>query len=185
MEVHSIRGSQVILRARVPQREDRGKERRDPHPVHSLPVSRVGSFKMDQHRIKPTLNRSLSDLYRSCSVLKLRSRCQLMEQSIDILEKILNFLSSRDLAMLSLTSKPLNFVVRTYVSHQCDRLNLKNQVEDFFQENQASLLPKEFALKERLKINSRPLLLLHSTGQHYLGNYFFLEFSTYVKFNPP
>ena len=85
VEVHSIRGSQVILRARVPQREDRDKRhQREPNPATSLPVSRVGSFKMDEkHRIKPTLNRSLSDtLYRSCSVLKLRSRCQLMEQSI-------------------------------------------------------------------------------------------------------
>ena len=88
---------------------------------------------------------------------------------MDILEKILKFLSARDLAMLSLTSKTLNFVVRTYVSHQCDRWNLKIQVDDFFQQNKDSLLPKEFALKERLKINSRPLLLLHSTGQHYLG----------------
>ena len=101
----------------------------------------------------------------------------------DILEKILKFLSSRDLAMLSLTSKPLNFVVRTYVSHQCDRLNLKHQVEEFFQENKASLLPKEFALKERLKINSRPLLLLHSTGQHYLGNNFVFLYRILLRCN--
>ena len=102
---------------------------------------------------------------------------------LDILEKILKFLSSRDLAMLSLTSKPLNFVVRTYVSHQCDRLNLKHQVEEFFQENKASLLPKEFALKERLKINSRPLLLLHSTGQHYLGNNFVFLYRILLRCN--
>ena len=175
VEVHSIRGSQVILRARVPNRRDAGTQGRlgknEAPPTHSLPVSRVGSFKMDKINPKPYLHRSLSDsLYRSCSVLKLRSRCQLIEQSMDILEKILKFLNSRDLAMLSLTSKTLNFVVRTYVSHQCDRFNLRGQVDHFFETNKSSLLPKEFALKERLKVNSRPMLLLYSTGTHYLGN---------------
>ena len=175
VEVHSIRGSQVILRARVPTRRDQGpsglkSKGSAAEPTHSLPVSRVGSFKADKINTKPYLHRSLSDtLYRSCSVLKLRGRCQLIEQSMDILEKILKFLNSRDLAMLSLTSKTLNFVVRTYVSHQCDRFNLRGQVDHFFEINKSSLLPKEFALKERLKVNSRPMLLLYSTGSHYLG----------------
>ena len=89
---------------------------------------------------------------------------------MDILEKILKWLTPRDLALLSLTSRTLNFVVRNYVGHQCDKYNLKVQVDDFFEQNKDILLPKEFALKEHLDLNPKPVLLMYSTGKHYLGN---------------
>ena len=173
VEVHSIRNSQVILRARSSQN--------GPIP-RSLPVSRNGSIRSTASAnatkvkpIPPKLHRSLSDsLNRNCSLLKLRNgRCPLMEQSMDILEKIFKFLTTRDLVMLSLTSKALNFVVRTYVNHQCDKMNLRIQFDDFCDRNKNCLLPKELVLQDRLKHNAKPNLLLFSTGNHYLGNQIF------------
>ena len=188
MEVHSIRNSQVILRAR--------SSKAGPTP-RSLPVSRAGSLRcgngdhqilsektpLIQSKMKSdmkhshgrpgsagSLNRSLSDSWsRGCLRLRNGHRCPLMEQSMDVLEKILKLLTARDLAMLSLTSKALNFVVRTYVQHHCERTNLRVQFDDFCERNKDCLLPKEIALQERIKLNAKPNLLLFSTGNHYLG----------------
>ena len=104
----------MILRARAKKKE---------HYRHqSLPVSRAGSIKSvsslnggKQFCVSAGLHRSLSDsLNRNCSVLKLRLRCPLMEQSMDILEKILKWLTARDLGMwpmsgLDLTAVCLHF----------------------------------------------------------------------------
>ena len=91
------------------------------------------------------------------------------EQSMDILEKILKFLTARELVMLSLTSKALNLVVRTYIDHQVERMALRSQFEEFCERNRDCLLPKEVVLKDRLNQNTRPNLLLFSTGNHFIG----------------
>jgi hypothetical protein len=96
---------------------------------------------------------------------------------MDILEKILKWLSPRDLAILGLTSRTLNFVARNYVSHRCDMYNLRVQVDDFFERNKDLLLPKECALQTRLEINQKPFLLLFSTDKHYLGNVLRVSFN--------
>ena len=94
MEVHSIRNSQVILRARSAKVSG----------IRSLPVSRAGSVRSINNvsggasaNIKTGngrnfvgngsgLQRSFSDsLNRNCSLLKLRARCLLMER-IDLPE---------------------------------------------------------------------------------------------------
>ena len=90
---------------------------------------------------------------------------------MDILEKILKFLTARDLVMLSLTSKALNLVVRTYIDHQCERLNLREQLEQFCDRNKNCLLPKEMVLQERLNVNEKSNILLFSTGDHYRGKF--------------
>lgn len=189
VEVHSIRNSQVILRARSAKVSG----------IRSLPVSRAGSVRsinnvngngntsggaLPGNRNFTTgsgrnfgrstsggLQRSFSDsLNRNCSMLKLRARCLLMEQSLDILEKILKFLTARELVMLSLTSKALNLVVRTYIDHQCERMTIRRQFDEFCERNRDCLLPKEVVLKDRLNQNLRPNLLLFSTGNHYMGH---------------
>ena len=88
---------------------------------------------------------------------------------MDILEKILKFLTARELVMLSLTSKALNLVVRTYIDHQVERMALRSQFEEFCERNRDCLLPKEVVLKDRLNQNTRPNLLLFSTGNHFIG----------------
>ena len=91
---------------------------------------------------------------------------------MDILEKILKFLTARELVMLSLTSKALNLVVRTYIDHQCEKMAIRTQFDEFCERNRDCLLPKEVVLKDRLNQNSRPNLLLFSTGNHYMGKIF-------------
>ena len=71
--------------------------------------------------------------------------------------------------MLSLTSKALNLVVRTYIDHQCERMTIRRQFDEFCERNRDCLLPKEVVLKDRLNQNLRPNLLLFSTGNHYMG----------------
>ena len=88
---------------------------------------------------------------------------------MDILEKILRFLTSRELVMLSLTSKSLNLVIKTYIDHQCERMALRSQFDEFCERNRECLLPKEVVLKDRLNQNRRPNLLLFSTGNHFIG----------------
>ena len=88
---------------------------------------------------------------------------------MDILEKILKFLTARELVMLSLTSKALNLVVRTYIDHQVERMALRLQFEEFCERNRDCLLPKEVVLKDRLNQSTRPNLLLFSTGNHFIG----------------
>ena len=88
---------------------------------------------------------------------------------MDILEKILQWLRPRDLALLSLTCKTLNFVVRNYVTHECEKSTLSPQLKRFFEQNKELLLPKEVALLEAVKVNPKPELLLYSTGKQYLG----------------
>ena len=71
--------------------------------------------------------------------------------------------------MLSLSSKALNLVVRTYIDHQCERMTIRRQFDEFCERNRDCLLPKEVVLKDRLNQNLRPNLLLFSTGNHYMG----------------
>ena len=95
---------------------------------------------------------------------------------MDILEKILQWLRPRDLALLSLTCKTLNFVVRNYVTHECEKSTLSPQLKRFFEQNKELLLPKEVALLEAVKVNPKPELLLYSTGKQYLGKLCSLNF---------
>lgn len=97
-----------------------------------------------------------------------------------IAEKILQWLRPRDLALLSLTCKTFNFVIRSYVNHECERTNLSIQLWRFFEENKTLLLPKEIAISEAMKVNLKPELLLFSTGRQYLGRRFRL--TTYYLF---
>ena len=90
---------------------------------------------------------------------------------MDILEKILLWLRPRDLALLSLTCKTFNFVVRNYVTHECEKSTLSPQLKRFFEQNKELLLPKEVALLEAVKVNPKPELLLYSTGKQYLGKW--------------
>ena len=100
--------------------------------------------------------------------------------SLFFAEKILQWLRPRDLALLSLTCKTFNFVIRSYVNHECERTNLLIQLWRFFDENNTLLLPKEIAISEAMKLNLKPELLLFSTGRQYLGKKlcaFYVEFA--------
>ena len=115
------------------------------------------------------LERSLSA--SASRIVWRKKQCPFMDQSMDILEKILQWLRPRDLALLSITCKTFNFVVRNYVNHECERTNLSSQLKWFLEQNKELLLPKEVALLEAVKVNSKPELLLYSTGKQYLGKY--------------
>ncbi len=170
-EVHAVRGGQLILRV-APRRSESAS--------NSRPLSRKGSLKsvssLDAVLSRDIMTSSLLSgasgaLYGSRGSFRLRSssRCYLTEQTMDILEKILVWLSPRDLALLSLTSKTLNFVVRSYLDHFCNAHSMPTRVAAFHETNENLLLPKEVVFRDRLEANRRPQLLLYSARRQYAG----------------
>ena len=166
-EVHAVRGGQLILRV-APQRPESANS--------SRPMSRKGSLK-SVSSLDAIMSRDVASSLISASGLsgsrgsfRLRSsRCYLTEQTMDILEKILAWLSPRDLALMSLTSKTMNFIVRSYVDHFCNAHNLHTCIMAFHETNENVLLPKEIVFRDRLESNRRPQLLLYSARNQYAG----------------
>ncbi len=95
--------------------------------------------------------------------------CFLLDQSMDILEKIFLWLSPRDLALLCLASKSLNRLVIQFIEHRISSQDLTEKMSQFFAANELLLLPKEIILRDRVANNSRPQLLLYSAMRQFLG----------------
>ena len=96
-------------------------------------------------------------------------RCYLLEQNMDVLEKIFARLSPRDLALLCLTSKAVNQRVREFIEHYSTSFGLPTKFGQFYKDNEELLLPKEEVLRDRINTNSRPQLLMYSSMQHFVG----------------
>ena len=70
-------------------------------------------------------------------------RCYLLEQNMDVLEKIFCLLAPRDLALLGLTSKTSNRLVHEFIDHYSASFSLPEKVQAFYEKNASLLLPKE------------------------------------------
>eukprot|EP00095_Tigriopus_kingsejongensis_P011602 maker-scaffold325_size206031-snap-gene-1.13 protein:Tk11602 transcript:maker-scaffold325_size206031-snap-gene-1.13-mRNA-1 annotation:"gtp cyclohydrolase i nitrile oxidoreductase domain-containing protein" len=138
-EVHAVRGGQLILRVAPSQTSG--------HPSASR-------------------QNSASKLNL---LIPFEGRCYILEQSMDVLEKIFLHLSPRELALLCLTCRTMNLVITEFLDHYCASYNLRTKVHDFYQRNQDLLLPKEIVLKDRLDANSKPALLLYSALTQFVG----------------
>ena len=88
---------------------------------------------------------------------------------MDVLEKIFIRLSPRDLALLCLTSKAVNNLVREFIDHHSSSYGLPVKFLSFYKLNANLLLPKEEVLKERIEANQKPQLLLYSTMKYFIG----------------
>ena len=103
-EVHAVRGGQLILRVSPSQvarnLNDEDKRSRRQNKTKCLTLLGVTGNSWEEIE---TVEKS--------SVKQYTGRCHVFDQSMDILEKILLWLSPRDLALLCLTSKTLHHVV--------------------------------------------------------------------------
>lgn len=97
------------------------------------------------------------------------SRCYILEQSMDVLEKVFIRLTPRELALLALTCRAMNYIVGQYLKHYTASFGLKEKLRRFYEENGPVLLPKEVVLKDRLDANSRHELLLYSAMRQFVG----------------
>ena len=182
-EVHAVRGGQLILRVAPSQttahimeakREAKRKGSRK-GKLGSGFTSLGGSFEGEGNigYISYVGNFSHSREGGSTSSLsktnKYNGRCYLLDQSMDILEKIFFRLSPRDLALLCLTSKAVNQVVREFIDHHSSSHGLPVKFLSFYSLNEKLLLPKEEVLKERIEANPKPQLLLYSTMNYFVG----------------
>ena len=95
--------------------------------------------------------------------------CYLLDQSLDVLEKILVRLSPQELAILRLTCRTMNLVVSRYLEHCCEGVGARSNLRRFYERNADLLLPKEVVLRERLEINSNHELLLYSSMKQFQG----------------
>ena len=158
-EVHNVRGGQLILRVAPSQTTaQREAKRRNKGRFPSGLASLGASFERDDSFEGPTL-----------PTAGRRGKCYLLDQNMDILEKIFSRLSPRDLALLCLTSKAVNLRVKEFIEHYCASFGLPVKFKKFYQENEPLLLPKEEVLRERINSSPRPQLLMYSTMQHFIG----------------
>ena len=173
-EVHAVRGGQLILRVAPSQttahimearREAKRKSTRR-GKLGSGFASLGGSFEGEGNDIIFYNSGSISSLTKNS---RYNGRCYLLDQSMDILEKIFVRLSPRDLALLCLTSKAVNNLVREFIDHHSSSHGLPVKFLSFYKLNQNLLLPKEEVLKERIEANQKPQLLLYSTMKYFIG----------------
>ena len=142
-EVHAVRGGQLILRVASSQTSGSG--------------SGGGATKSAS---TPRLN----------LIIPYDGRCYLLEQSMDVLEKIFFRLTPRELALLSLTCRTMHLIVSQFLEHYCASYGLGRKLKAFYEVNADLLLPKEWVLKDRLECNSRHQLLLYSAMRQFVGN---------------
>ena len=83
----------------------------------------------------------------------------LPSQSMDILEKIFAWLTPRDLAMLSLSSKTLYSQIHSFLRHKNKSNRLKQGFLNFYRDNRSLLLPKEQIFEERWSGEENELLI--------------------------
>ena len=175
-EVHAVRGGQLILRVAPSQttthimearREAKRKSSRR-GKLGSGFASLGGSFEGEGNDLImfKEASISISNLAKSN---KYNGRCYLLDQSMDILEKIFVRLSPRDLALLCLTSKAVNNLVREFIDHHSSSHGLPVKFLSFYKLNENLLLPKEEVLKDRIEANQKPQLLLYSTMKYFIG----------------
>ena len=173
-EVHAVRGGQLILRIAPSQttahimeakREARKRSSRR-GKFGSGFASLGGSFEGEGNEISQCKDVSMGSLSK---INKYNGRCYLLDQSMDILEKIFSRLSPRDLALLCLTSKVVNKIVREFIDHHSSSYGLPTKFLSFYALNENLLLPKEEVLKERIEANPKPQLLLYSTMKYFVG----------------
>lgn len=138
-EVHAVRGGQLILRVASSQTSGR-----------------------------PSASRQNSSSKLNL-LIPFDGRCYILEQSMDVLEKVFLHLSPRELALLCLTCRTMNLVVSEFLNHYCASYNLRMRLKQFYQRNQDLLLPKEIVLKDRLDANSKHQLLLYSALNQFVG----------------
>jgi hypothetical protein len=138
-EVHAVRGGQLILRVAQSQTSQ------------GTNVAAVSSNKDKLHR-QQSLNIML---------VPYNGHCYILDQSMDVLEKVLSRLSPRELALLSLTCRAMNVVVGQFLRRVCSAYDLRAKLRAFYDANADILLPKEVVLRDRLDANSRHELLLY------------------------
>ena len=175
-EVHAVRGGQLILRVAPSQttahimearREAKRKSSRR-GKLGSGFASLGGSFEGDNNDMMFSKENSFTSSLSKCNN-RYNGRCFLLDQSMDILEKIFVRLSPRDLALLCLTSKAVNNLVREFIDHHSLSHGLPVKFTSFYKLNENLLLPKEEVLKERIEANQKPQLLLYSTMKYFIG----------------
>ena len=175
-EVHAVRGGQLILRVAPSQttthimearREAKRKSSRR-GKLGSGFASLGGSFEGEGNDLIMFKEGSIS-ISNLAKSNKYNGRCYLLDQSMDILEKIFVRLSPRDLALLCLTSKAVNNLVREFIDHHSSSHGLPVKFLSFYKLNENLLLPKEEVLKDRIEANQKPQLLLYSTMKYFIG----------------
>ena len=159
-EVHAVRGGQLILRVSPSQTSKQcnaaRKKSKRRNSLRGLIAHGVAGWDEVESLEKKT-------------VKTYHGHCFLLDQSMDILEKIFLWLSPRDLALLCLTSKSLNRLVLQFIEHHISSHALTDKMDQFFSANEFLLLPKEIILRDRVASNERPQLLLYSAMRQYLG----------------
>ena len=167
-EVHAVRGGQLILRVAACQTQlgqagpaanaaaiGGGGIGQPPTASHNgsgsnTPGNNHGSNKLN-------------------FLIPYNGHCYLLEQSLDVLEKILVRLSPRELAILRLTCRTMDLVVSRYLEHCCAAVDARANLRRFYDRHAELLLPKEVVLRERLEINSNHDLLLYSSMRQFMG----------------
>ena len=157
-EVHAVRGGQLILRVSTSQ-----TSKQCPAPK----TKRQNSFR-GLISLKGNLWEEVEKLEKK-TIKVYHGHCYLLDQSIDILEKIFLWLSPRDLALLCLTSKSLRSFVLQFIEHHISSQDLNEKMALFFAVNGFLLLPKEIVLRDRVANNERPQLLMYSAMRQFLG----------------
>ena len=174
-EVHAVRGGQLILRvapsqttAHIMEAKKEAKRKSSRRGKFGSGFTSLGgSFEGDGNDTIFCKEGSISSLTKQ--VAKYNGRSYLLDQSMDVLEKIFIRLSPRDLALLCLTSKAVNNLVREFIDHHSSSYGLPVKFLSFYKLNANLLLPKEEVLKERIEANQKPQLLLYSTMKYFIG----------------
>ena len=173
-EVHAVRGGQLILRVAPSQTTLHIMEAKKEAKRRGLRRGKLGSGfaslggSFEGEGNDHELN-TVGVGYSVAKTAKYNGRCYLMDQSMDVLEKIFIRLSPRDLALLCLTSKAVNLRVREFIDHYSSSYGLPVKFKLFYGTNVQLLLPKEEVLKERVEANAKPQLLLYSTMKYFVG----------------
>ena len=162
-EVHAVRGGQLILRVSPSQtaRNLNTVNKRSKRQSRTKCLTLLGVIGNGWEEI---------EMVEKSEVKPYFGHCHLLDQSMDILEKIFLWLSPRDLALLCLTSKTLHRVVMQFIEHQLSSQGLADKMTNFFAANEKLLLPKEVILRDRISSNGRPQLLLYSAMRQFLGS---------------
>jgi len=146
VEVHAVRGGQLILRV-APQ----------------FARQSLGGHGNAAKRGYNQQNQSIA----AANKAGYNGNCFITAQSMDVLEKIFQLLTPRELAFLSLTSRAMRALVCEYLRHHCESRKLPERLKRFYEDHVALLLPKERVLKQRLEANPSNRLLLFSARKQF------------------
>jgi hypothetical protein len=161
-EVHAVRGGQLILRVSPSQTSKHCNEVIKKSKRHNTNrcLTLLGVIGNSWEEVEQVEKKTIKAYH---------GHCYLLDQSMDILEKIFLWLSPRDLALLCLTSKSLHRLVMLFIEHQLSSHGLREKMTAFFGANEQLLLPKEIVLRDRIDSNTQPQLLLYSAMRQFLG----------------